>query len=78
MKYSSLNAHLYLSNYHRIRCIEVISLELSWKLQGKQNNVDTGVSDKELISLFKKVQFLPNKQKDMVKDFLSTFMLKAD
>lgn len=36
------------------------------------------LDDRELASLFSKVQKLSNKQKDTVKDFLSAFVLKQD
>ncbi len=60
------------------RIADALEVSIDQLVYGKQSNVDAGVSDKELVSLFKKVQFLPLKQKDMVKDFLSAFVLKAD
>jgi len=56
---------------------EALEVSIDTLVFGEQNNID-GINDRELVALFKKVQFLPNKQKDTVKDFLSAFVLKAD
>jgi transcriptional regulator with XRE-family HTH domain len=44
--------------------------------QGEQS--EQSIDDKELLDLFKKVQFFNTKQKDTVKDLISAFILKAD
>ena len=36
------------------------------------------LSDRDLVSLFGKVELLTDRQKETVKDFLSAFVLKAD
>jgi len=40
--------------------------------------VESKINDRELISLFSKVQILNEKQKETVKDLISAFILKAD
>jgi hypothetical protein len=60
------------------RMAEALDVSIDTLVYGKQNNIDMQVSDKELISLFKKVQLLNNRQKETVKDLLSAFVLKAD
>ena len=36
------------------------------------------LNDKDLVSLFNKIELLTDRQKETVKDFLSDFVLKAD
>lgn len=36
------------------------------------------IKDRELLSMFRKIQLLNDKQKDTVKDFLSAFILKSE
>ena len=36
------------------------------------------LSDRDLVSLFSKIELLSDRQKETVKDFLSAFVLKAD
>lgn len=60
------------------RIADALDVSIDLLVYGKQNNPDTGISDKELASLFKKVQVLSNKQKETVKDLISAFVLKAD
>lgn len=57
---------------------EALGISIDLLVFGKEQSIDNMVNDKELISLFKKVQTLPDKQKDTVKDFLSAFVLKVD
>jgi len=57
MKYSSLNALLYLSHYYRIRCIEVISLELSWMLQRIKYDDMFTATDKQMQEIHSRVYF---------------------
>lgn len=78
----------HLSRYERdvaspsIEVVEKISLALDVSIDrlvfGKESDIEGAVTDKELISLFKKVQLLNDKQKDTVKDFLSAFVLKME
>jgi len=42
------------------------------------NNAEKNINDIELLSLFKKTQLLNDKQKDIVKELLSAFVLKTD
>jgi len=39
---------------------------------------DSNISDKELLSLFKKVSALPTEKKKIVKEFLEAFVFKTD
>lgn len=43
-----------------------------------ENNADKVISDRELLSMFKKVQLLNDKQKDTVIEFLSAYVLKNE
>jgi hypothetical protein len=45
---------------------------------GKANNTEAGLNDRDLITLFKKIQHLNTKQKQTVKDVLDAFVLTAD
>lgn len=56
---------------------EVLDISIDVLVFGHQNNIDS-INDKELVSLFKKVEFLSDKEKEMIKSFLSAFVLKAD
>jgi transcriptional regulator with XRE-family HTH domain len=56
---------------------EELDISIDILVFGHQNNVDS-INDKELASLFKKVEFLSEKEKEMIKSFLSAFVLKAD
>lgn len=60
------------------RISEALDVSIDQLVFGKQQNIEAAVSDRELISLFKKAQLLPDRQKDTIKDFLSAFVLKAD
>jgi transcriptional regulator with XRE-family HTH domain len=44
----------------------------------QQNKVDQLISDRELLGMFKKVQLLNEKQKETVKDLLSTYILTSE
>ena len=60
------------------RMAEALDVSIDALVFGAQQNMDAVVSDRELVSLFKKVQLLSDRQKDTVKDFLSAFVLKQD
>jgi transcriptional regulator with XRE-family HTH domain len=48
-------------------------------MNGSTNEAaDSNISDKELLSLFKKISGLPTERKKMVKEFLEAFVFKAD
>ena len=57
---------------------EVLEVSIDQLVFGKEQNIEASVSDRELISLFKKIQFLSDKQKEMVKEFLSSFVIKTN
>jgi transcriptional regulator with XRE-family HTH domain len=44
----------------------------------QDNKAEQSISDRELLSMFKKVQLLSDRQKETVKDFLSSYILKND
>jgi hypothetical protein len=44
----------------------------------QDNKVEQSISDRELLSMFKKVQLLSERQKETVKDFPSSYILKND
>lgn len=77
----------HLSRYERgqaspsIDVVQKIAVKLDVSLDqlvfGNENNLEGVVSDRELISLFQKVQVLSDKQKETVKDFLSAFVFKT-
>ena len=48
-------------------------------MSGSADEVAEGnISDKELLSLFKKVNNLSNEKKKLVKEFLGAFVLQSD
>lgn len=56
--------------------LEVTIDELAY---GNQNNkAEQNIKDRELLSMFSKIQLLNEKQKETVKDFLSAYILKVD
>ena len=44
----------------------------------QDNKAEQSISDRELLSMFKKVQLLSEREKETVKDFLSSYILKND
>jgi len=40
--------------------------------------MEKNISDRELLSMFQKIQSLGQQQQDTVKDFISAYLLKAD
>ena len=77
------------SRYERgqsVPSIEVVqkianALEISIDelVYGNQDSkAEQTISDRELLSMFSKVQLLGEKQKETVKDFLSAFILKTE
>ena len=56
---------------------EVLDVSIDELAFGNKNqNIEQTINDRELVSLFKNVQLLNDKQKDTVKDLLSAFILK--
>lgn len=47
-------------------------------MSGSQDEMDEGISDKELMTQFKRIAKLPKEPKAMVKEFLDAFLLKND
>jgi transcriptional regulator with XRE-family HTH domain len=61
------------------RLAEALEISIDELVHGEtQNQIEQAVSDKEFISLFKKVQTLSEREKETVKDLLSAFVLKSD
>ena len=44
----------------------------------QDNKAEQSISDRELLSMFQKIQLLNERQKETVKDFLSSYILKSD
>ncbi len=57
---------------------EAFEISIDQLVFGMEQNIDASINDRELVSLFKKVQLLTDKQKEMVKEFLSSFVLKTN
>jgi transcriptional regulator with XRE-family HTH domain len=58
---------------------EALDISIDELVNGSLNkNADSNISDRELLSMFKKVQLLNDKQKDTVMDFLSAYVLKTE
>jgi transcriptional regulator with XRE-family HTH domain len=60
------------------RMAEALEVSIDTLVFGAEQKLDASISDRELISLFNRVQLLSDRQKDTVKDFLSAFVLKQD
>lgn len=58
---------------------EALDVTIDELVYGNQDTkAKDSISDNELVSLFKKVQGLNNKQKDTVKDFLNAFVFQKE
>jgi transcriptional regulator with XRE-family HTH domain len=57
---------------------DALEVSIDQLVFGKGSNLENNVSDRELVSLFKKVQVLSIKEKETVKDLLNAFVFKAD
>ncbi len=57
---------------------EVLDISIDQLVYGKEQNIDSAINDREMVLLFKKVQYLSAKQKEMIKEFLSSFVLKTE
>lgn len=58
---------------------EALDISIDELVNGSSlNNADKSINDRELLSMFKKVQLLSDNQKDTVKDFLSAYILKNE
>ncbi len=47
-------------------------------MANQDNKAEQSISDRELLSMFQKIQLLNERQKETVKDFLSSYILKND
>jgi transcriptional regulator with XRE-family HTH domain len=56
---------------------EALDISIDTLVFGKQNDTDD-IKDKELVSLFKKVEHFSIKNKQTVKDLISAFILKQE
>ena len=56
---------------------EVLNISIDTLVFG-QKNAEDEINDKELATLFKKVQLLSDKQKETVKDLISAFVFQKD
>jgi transcriptional regulator with XRE-family HTH domain len=59
------------------KIVEVLNISIDTLVFG-QENIEDGINDKELASLFKKTQLLSDKQKQTVKDLISAFVFQKD
>ncbi|MGA1865464.1 MAG: helix-turn-helix domain-containing protein [bacterium] len=58
---------------------DALEVSIDQIVYGDQDNkAEQSISDRELLSMFKKVQLLSERQKETVKDFLSSYILKND
>lgn len=58
---------------------EALQISIDELAHGSQTvQVEQSIKDKELLSLFNKVQMLSDKQKEMVKEFLSSYVIKTN
>lgn len=58
---------------------DALEVTIDELVYGNQNNkAEQNIKDRELLSLFSKIQLLDQRQKETVKDFLSAYVLKAD
>ena len=58
---------------------EALEVSIDTLIYGEQDERAKGtINDTELLTMFAKVQSLPDKQQNTVKDFLSAFVLKTD
>lgn len=58
-----------------IKMAEALDVSIDFLIFG---NMKPQLSDRDLVSLFSKIELLTDRQKETVKDFLSAFVLKAD
>lgn len=61
------------------RLAAALDITTDFLMNGSTDEVaDTAITDKELLTLFKKASSLSNDKKQLVKEFLSAFIFKAD
>jgi hypothetical protein len=58
---------------------DALEVSIDQLVYGDQDNkAKQSISDRELLSMFQKIQLLNERQKETVKDFLSSYILKSD
>jgi transcriptional regulator with XRE-family HTH domain len=58
---------------------DALDVSTDFLMSGSTDDVATeAISDKELLSQFKKVALLPNEKKKLIKEFLDAFIFKND
>lgn len=58
---------------------DALEVSIDQLVYGDQDNkAEQSISDRELLSIFQKIQLLNERQKETVKDFLSSYILKND
>lgn len=58
---------------------DALEVSIDQLVYGDQDNkAEQSISDRELLSMFQKIQLLNERQKETVKDFLSSYILKSD
>lgn len=58
---------------------KTLDISIDELVQGKHTAIaEKSIKDRELLSMFNKVQVLNEKQKDCMKEFMSAFLLKVD
>ncbi len=71
---------------HSVPSIEVVQkiadameVSIDQLVYGDQDNkAEQSIADRELLSMFQKIQLLSERQKETVKDFLSSYILKTE
>ena len=56
----------------------MLDVTTDYLMSGTQDDMAEGISDKELLSQFKRIAKLPKERKAMVKEFPDAFLLKND
>lgn len=58
---------------------DALEVSIDQLVYGDQDSkAEQSISDRELLSMFQKIQLLSDRQKETVKDFLSSYILKDD
>jgi len=58
---------------------DALEISIDMLVYGDQDDkAEKSIADQELLSMFKKIQLLTERQKETVKDFLSSYILKIE
>jgi transcriptional regulator with XRE-family HTH domain len=57
---------------------DVLDVTTDYLMSGSQDEMAEGISDKELMTQFKRIAQLPKERKAIVKELLDAFLLKSD